>query len=116
MNTITFKELVSAQVRLDNSGDTGRTYDIAATVNIGQGGTVVSLDGGTVAKAGAKDGQQPAVVATFSAWGGTQNLNLSYTGIGQEEQAAVLEAVNAFMQQASQWAQDNQQMQLTMDN
>lgn len=87
MEKVTYKELVSAQVRMDNSADTGRTYDIRADVEIA--GTAVQNFGNGEA---AKDG---ATAATWTCYGGTLNVTF-YTQDG----AAVLAALNAFIADA----------------
>ena len=93
--TVKITGLISAMVRMDNSLDEARAYDIASNVNIGSDKKAQSFDGGTVTKDGAQ-------VAIFSCWGGRGNLSISYQGVEPAEQAAVLEAVTAFMDAAEE--------------
>lgn len=92
--------LISALVRMDNSTDESRTYDIAANVGIsGSGNQVNNFDTGTVEKEGVQ-------VAVFSCYGGQGNLSISYQGIEPAEQVQVLEAVSGFMQEVEQAVQE----------
>ena len=88
---VTYKQLRSAVVQVDNSADAGRTYAIAADVRVQNPGGVEAFEGGTVAKDGAQ-------VATFSCWGGDGNIGISYSGLDTGQQCQVLEACHAFMQ------------------
>lgn len=98
---VTYKQLRSAVVQVDNSAEAGRTYAIAADVRIQNPGGVEAFEGGTVTR----DGNQ---VATFSCWGGDSNVSVQYTGIESSEQVAVLQAVNGFMQATRQLVADSQ--------
>lgn len=88
MEKVTYKELVSAQVRMDNSVDTGRTYDIRADVEIA-GDTAQNFNNGEATKDG-------ATAATWTCYGGTLNV----TFYAQQDGAAVLAALNAFIDEA----------------
>lgn len=90
---VTIKSLNSANVRMDNSVDAGRVYDIEANVNISTGNYVQSIDAGSVKKEGENE------VATFSSWGG-DNLQINYNGVNAEEQCAIITAVNQFIADA----------------
>lgn len=87
MEKVTYKELVSAKVRMDNSVDTGRTYDIRAEVEI-SGNAVQDFGNGEATKDG-------ATAATWTCYGGTLNVTF-YTQDG----ADVLAALNAFIADA----------------
>ena len=99
---VTYKQLRSAVVQVDNSADEGRTYGISADVRIQNPGGVEAFEGGTVAKDGAQ-------VAAFSCWGGDSNVSVQYTGIESSEQVDVLQAVNGFMQATRQLVADSQE-------
>ena len=71
----------------DNKNDDQRVYDIESDVHI-SGVNVNSTDGGTVYK----DGEQ---VATFNSW--DKHLNVTYMGMGMNEQTEINEAVNDFI-------------------
>lgn len=101
-----YKTLNSANVRVDNSVDTDRVYDMAANVTIGGGGmpgtgtggtdaggagTVSNIDSGDVKRK--SDGM---TVATFNSYG-TGNLSINHQNTEAEEQCAVTTAVNAFI-------------------
>lgn len=88
MEKVTYKELVSAKVRMDNSVDTGRTYDIRAEVEI-SGNAVQDFGNGEATKDG-------ATAATWTCYGGTLNVTF-YT---QQDGADVLAALNAFIADA----------------
>ena len=97
--TVKIVNFISAMVRMDNSLDEARAYDIASNVNIGSDKKAQSFDGGTVTKDGAQ-------VAIFSCYGGQGNLSISYQGIEPAEQVQVLEAVSGFMQEVEQSVQE----------
>lgn len=90
---VTIKSLNSANVRLDNSVDADRVYDIEANVNISTGNYVQSIDSGSVKK-------EMNEVATFSSWG-SDNLQINYNGVKAEEQCAIITAVNQFIESVS---------------
>ena len=80
-------KLNSANVKYDNSVDTGRVYDIESNVNF-QDGNIVSFDGGVVRK-------DEVVKATFSKYGNNQE-GLTFQNVEREEKCAIIEAVDAF--------------------
>lgn len=89
MEKVTIKALNSANLRMDNSVDTAKVYDISCNVNIDSGNTVTSVESGSVLKDGIE-------VATFSS-GGTDNLQIGYNSVKQEEQCAIINVVNEFI-------------------
>ncbi len=86
---IVLRKMNSANVRLDNSGDPGRVYDVAADVNVGDG-DITSSDGSV-----ARDGFQ---IAGFSCYGPSDdNLSINYQNVPASQQCAVLTAVQGFL-------------------
>lgn len=104
---VTIKSLNSANVRMDNSVDAGRVYDIEANVNISTGNYVQSIDSGSVKK-------EMNEVATFSSWGG-DNLQINYNGVGAEEQCAIITAVNQFITDARAKATEGSMLTLASE-
>lgn len=98
MEKVICKSLNSANVRMDNSVDTGRVYDISANVNV-ENTNVSGMDGDVRRKDGTAD-----AVATFNSWNGA--LSVSYQDLAMEEQQAVNAAVNAFIEDVKAKAQD----------
>lgn len=100
MEKVTYKTLNSANVRVDNSVDSERVYDISSNVNIGgvagmgtsDSNTVSSIDGGEMKRK--SDG---IMVATFSSYG-DGNLSINHQNTEAEEQCTVTTAVNAFIE------------------
>lgn len=88
---VTYKQLRSAVVQVDNSADTSKTYDIAADVRLQGQNTVEAFESGTVAKDGAQ-------VATFYCYGEAANISINFQGIESNKQCEVVEAINAFME------------------
>lgn len=93
MNKVTIKSLNSANVRMDNSVDADRVYDIAANVNVS--GTEVTDTNGEVRP----KGDSSSVIASFNSYG-TDNLSVNYQGINAEQQQAVNAAINSFIADA----------------
>lgn len=90
MGKVSYKELRSAVVTMDNSVDTERVYEISANVNVQMGNTVGSIDNGVVRTKGEENGD----IATFNAWS-DKNKNVSYNNA--DDECAVLMAINAFI-------------------
>ncbi|MDE6860941.1 MAG: hypothetical protein K2J65_11080 [Duncaniella sp.] len=84
-----FAALNSANVRLDNSQDDTRKYDVAANASI-SGTEITSIDSGSVT---AKDGMQ---VASFSSHGGN-NANYNFYNVAPEQQCEVLAEIQDFI-------------------
>ena len=91
MEKVSYKELRSAVVVMDNSVDTTREYEISANVNVQAGGNVGSIDNGVVRAKGATDGN----IATFSAWSNKEK-NVRYTNA--DDECAILMAINTFIE------------------
>ena len=87
MEKVSYKELRSAVVTMDNSVDTERVY---ANVNVQMGNTVGTIDNGVVRAKGEENGN----IATFNAWS-DKNKNVSYNNA--DDECAVLMAINAFI-------------------
>lgn len=100
MEKVIYKTLNSANVRVDNSVDTERVYDISANANIGgmadmgpgDSNSVSSIDSGEVKRK--SDGM---MVATFSSYG-DGNLSINHQNTEASEQCTVTNAVNAFIE------------------
>lgn len=91
MEKVKYEELRSAVVKMNNSVDSSREYEISANVSVQQGNTVGSIDNGIVRELGENEGMN---IATFSAWS-DKNKNVNYNGA--EDECAVLMAINAFI-------------------
>lgn len=88
MEKIVFESLNSAQVKVNNSVDTEKVYDIVANVNISNN-IVNSIDSGSVKK-------DDIIIATFSSWS-ENNLNVNYQNASASEYCDVLEAITSFI-------------------
>lgn len=88
-SNIVLKKMNSANVRLDNSGDSDRIYDVAANADVSSG-YVNSFNGEVM-----KDGVQ---IANFASNGTTdESLTVNYQGVAASQQCAVLTAVQEFL-------------------
>lgn len=87
---VTYKALNSANVRIDNSVDAERVYNISANVNVA--GTNVSNMEGAIRE----NNDVAAVLATFNSY--DETLSVNYQNITLEEQQAVNAAINAFIE------------------
>lgn len=87
---VTYKSLNSANVRIDNSVDAGRVYNISANVNVAT--TNVSNMEGAIRE----NNDVAAVLATFNSY--DETLSVNYQNITLEEQQAVNAAINAFIE------------------
>lgn len=86
---IVLRKTNSANVRLDNSGDTERVYDVAADTDISEN-TAGSFNGEVM-----RDGFQ---IAGFSCYGPSDdNLSINYQNVPASQQCAVLTAVQGFL-------------------
>lgn len=90
MSKIKYEALNSANVKVNNSGDAEKTYDIEANANVSQNSEVSNIESGRVSLDGTEK-------ATFNSWGDNM-LNISYSNVEAEEQCAIISAVNAFIQ------------------
>lgn len=89
MEKVKIKALNSANLRMDNSVDTDREYEISANANIDSTNTVVSIENGSVMKEGME-------IASFSSYG-EDNLSINYNNVKQEEHCTIINAVNSFI-------------------
>lgn len=88
-DSIVLKKMNSANVRLDNSGGSGRTYEVSSNADV-SGGEVTSFNGEVN-----KGGMQ---LANFSCYGSSDdNLSINYQSVAASEQCAVLTAVQEFL-------------------
>lgn len=87
---VVYKALNSANVRIDNSVDAERVYNISANVNVAT--TNVSNMEGAIRE----NNDVAAVLATFNSRDGI--LSVDYQNITLEEQQAVNAAINAFIE------------------
>lgn len=88
MEKVTIKALNSANVRIDNSADSERVYDITANVNV-SGTNVTEINGEVRSK------NDTSVISTFN--DSSYELSVSYRSLASEEQLSVNGAINAFM-------------------
>lgn len=93
MEKIVFESLTSAQVKVNNSVDTEKVYDIIANVDFA-GNQVRSISGGEVQL-------NNEVVATFSSWG-DHNLSISYVNVDPSVYCSIVEAVSEFIAQVKE--------------
>lgn len=89
MEKVTIKSLNSANLRMDNSVDADREYNIAANVNIDSGSVANSIDSGNVIKEGIE-------IATFNAYS-DNNLQINFNNVAASEQCMIITSVNAFI-------------------
>lgn len=87
---VTYKALNSANVRIDNSVDAERVYNISANVNVAA--TNVSNMEGALRE----NNDVAEVLATFNSY--DETLSVNYQNITLEEQQAVNAAINAFIE------------------
>lgn len=87
---VAYEKVVRASVRMNNSVDASRVYDIEAEVNI-EGGKANNVTSGTVKKEGTQ-------VATFNSYG-DNNLNINHSTKDEQERCAVTVAVGAFIEE-----------------
>lgn len=88
---VTYKSLESARVRIDNSVDTERVYNIEANVNVGGAGNVQGMDSGLVVRK--SDGMQ---VAYFTA-PNSSDLSVNYMQVEPTEYCDIVTAISAFI-------------------
>lgn len=93
MEKIVFEALNSAQVKVNNSVDTEKVYDITANVDIA-GTQVRNISAGEVKL-------NNEVVATFSSWG-DHNLSINYVNVDPSVYSSIVEAVNQFIAQVKE--------------
>ena len=100
MSKVKYESLNSANVKISNSSDTSKAYDIEANANIAASGKeITSFDGGTVHKDG-------TMKASFNLWN-PDNMSISYNGVPASEQCNVLNAINAYVEDARTFVSQN---------
>lgn len=85
---VAYEKLVRATVRVNNSVDESKVYDIEADAEINNG-IVGNINSGTVKK----DGSQ---VDTFNSYG-NENLSINHNVGDKQEQCNITAAVNTFI-------------------
>lgn len=93
MEKIVFEALNSAQVKVNNSVDAEKVYDITANVDIA-GTQVRNISAGEVKL-------NNEAVATFSSWG-ENNLSLNYANIDASQYCSIVEAICTFIAQVKE--------------
>lgn len=100
MTKVKFTAVQSATVRMDNSSDESKVFDIEAKVNIGADGSVVSVDNGIVKK-------DSVNVGGFSSYSPT-NMSMNYNGVEESEQVTILTSVNEFVATVREYFTEHQ--------
>lgn len=108
MNKVTIKSLNSANVRMDNSVDADRVYDIAANVNVS--GTEVTDTNGEVRM----KGDSSSVIATFNDNG--YELSVNYRNLPPEQQQTVNTAINDFIADAKAEVSTGEAFNINVNN
>ena len=85
---VAYEKVVRATIRVNNSVDESKVYDIEADAEINNG-IVGNINSGTVKK----DGSQ---VATFNSYG-NENLSINHNVGEKQEQCEITAAVNTFI-------------------
>lgn len=85
---VTLEAVNSANVKVNNSVDTERVYEISASINV-VGNTMNNVSDGVV-----KQGE--VVKANFQRWS-ADNLNIQFQTSDAMEMCSVINAINAFI-------------------
>nr|DAD81689.1 MAG TPA: hypothetical protein [Myoviridae sp. ct9Ns12] len=85
---VAYEKVVRATIRVNNSVDASKVYDIEADAEVNNG-VVNNINSGTVKK----DGSQ---VATFNSYG-NENLSINHNVGERQEQCEITAAVNTFI-------------------
>lgn len=85
---VAYEKVVRATIRVNNSVDASKVYDIEADAEVNNG-VVNNINSGTVKK----DGSQ---VATFNSYG-NENLSINHNVGEKQEQCEITAAVNTFI-------------------
>lgn len=91
MDKVTYKELKNALIHVDNSVDTAKVYDIDADIRIQGQNVIENIESGNLYSDG-------AYMASFSSYNGISNLTVQFNSIDSQTRCAVLEAINAFIE------------------
>lgn len=84
------KTIKNVLYTIDNSTDESRAYDITADVSVYEQTRIDSISSGNVFK-------DNVIVANFSCYGNTDNINVQYTGVELAQQSTILEAIVSFV-------------------
>lgn len=98
MEKVTYVKVNSANVRMDNSVDAEKVFDIACNVNA-SGEYINSYDSGEV-----REGD--VTIATFSRYG-ESNFNLSFQTSDATKMCSIVTAVNAFIADVNEYVSEN---------
>lgn len=99
MNKITYEALNSANVKINNSSDIEKIYNIEANANVNNLNEVTNIDNGILMK----DAEQKA---TFNVWG-SNSLNISFYNTTSDEQCGIVQAINQFIEDAKNFIKNN---------
>lgn len=99
MSKITYEALNSANIKVNNSSDAERIYNIEANTNVNNLNEVTNLDNGILTK----DAEQKA---TFNVWG-SNSLNISFYNTTSDEQCGILQAINQFIEDTKDFIKNN---------
>lgn len=99
MSKITYEALNSANVKINNSSDAERIYNIEANANVNNLNEVTNIDNGILMK----DAEQKA---TFNVWG-NNSLNISFYNTTSDEQCGIVQAINQFIEDAKNFIKNN---------
>lgn len=99
MNKITYEALNSANVKINNSSDAERTYNIEANANVNNLNEVTNIDNGILMK----DAEQKA---TFNVWG-SNSLNIGFYNATSDEQCGIIQAINQFIEDTKNFIKNN---------
>lgn len=97
MAKVNYGTVVSANVRVDNSTDEAREYEISAIANLNHE-TPQNFDSGTVKKSN-------ICVATWNAWADT-NLSINYTTLNANTIYAISNAIIDFIDEVKKTTAD----------
>ena len=87
---IVYKQLKNAKVHADNSGETDRTYDISADIQLNESG-VEYIEVGSISL---KDNN--ITLASFNTYG-INNLSVIFTSVEEDNMCTILTAINSFI-------------------
>lgn len=96
---VTLEAVNSANVKVNNSVDTERVYEISASINV-MGNTMNNVSDGVV-----KQGE--VVKANFQRWS-TENLNIQFQTSDVMEMCAVINAINGFIADCEKAVENNE--------
>lgn len=95
---IQVEKRIRTTVRMNNENDVNRAYAISAEVEYHFDSENLNIHSGAVL-------DEDSALATFSKYG--SELNVQYIGLTEEQQMAVLSAINGFIDEAKESATIN---------